>query len=260
MTEKASLPILKFKVQTSNKILGLDWNTVRPFMGSLVVVILFVSSLIIILIPRFGKLSEVIGETGSLNQKTKDTNEKYNYLRAVDVEDLRKNADLIGKALPVDKNLYFLIKVMQKVGEENGFLLDQFSFSPGEVKDIGPGKSGVTNSISQVPISVVVVGERDKYVQYLQAIERALPLMSIGSFQITGTGLIANIKMTVVINFSSLAKLPETSKISLADLKLSDPEKQLLGQLKDYKSVDLSTSGDGTTQAFVDYQREDPFR
>ncbi len=109
-------------------------------------------------------------------------------------------------------------------------MVESFSVSPGDVdttnedgsvsKTAATGKQA-TKGINNVPLSVVISGPEDKYLELIKSIERALPVMSIDRFSMEiGTGDVATLKM--VVSTYSLSQSVFVSKDGgLSELQLS---------------------------------------
>jgi|GEM_PF-1109479 len=267
MTEAEKISI-KLK---ANKLFGIDLVYYKTFTTSIIVFFAFVLCSMAVVYPKVQEFGNLSGQIASTKEKISTVQTKANYLSSVDQDELRKNEQLIGQAIPQTKDLYFLLNVVGEITRKHDFVVDSFAVSPGDVDTTGDDGEVVktaatstakqsTKGINNVPLNVVVSGPSSNYLELIKSVERALPIMSIDRFSMeSASGGVATLKMVIsTYSLSQTIFVPKDG--SLSELQLSKKELELLGDISNYTRVDvqsLTATPEGALGSGIG--RADPF-
>ncbi|MDD4937688.1 MAG: hypothetical protein PHX34_01590 [Candidatus Shapirobacteria bacterium] len=250
-------------LKVGDKILGIEKGLLKLFLAPLVVVVVFLMSLGWVIIPKIGNIKDNLNKINNVNLQIKLTNEKKGYLASVDLEELNTDAEFLNNAILKEKNSYLLIGVIRKIADNFGFQIKSFSVSPGEVKSGSP-ESNLKISNKEVavkmPVNVVLVGQSDKNLELIKALENSLPILFIDKFNSKTLGFTSELELVI-----SSYYIPDKSdyisgNLTLNDLKLTETESDLLAKISQFGLVENGGVMEENTQTeFTKYDRSDPF-
>jgi len=251
---------MKVEMQLPDKLFGVETSLLRVFLLPLGLVIIFLVSLSLIIMPRVEEISDLRQESKSIGEKTKTIALKRDYLLTVDEEELKEKSSFLAEALLKERDAYLLVGIIKQIAGEHGFYVQSFSVSPGEM--VSEGEENVTKmvkkAVDKVPISFMVVGEKDRYLEFILAVERSLPILSVDSFDMTRGQQVVKLDLKVSAFYVGEKSEYGMMEIKLADLMLSVEEEALLAELEEYEMVSSGVIG-GSGADFVEYDRVDPF-
>ncbi|MFA6518660.1 MAG: hypothetical protein WCV93_03390 [Candidatus Shapirobacteria bacterium] len=184
---------------------------------------------------------------------------KVDYLESVDQTEIGKLVNLLNEAVFSDNKAYYLLDTVRSVAGVFGYQVDSFDLSPGEL--VRGGEMVKANQAVPLRIKVGLVGPREKYEDYLVAMEKGLPVVSIESLKAKSSGDLTSLEMEVNAYFVPATTLTKVDKIALSELKLSASEMDLLSLLDGFKVVLPDKVGDNKENQgqFIRYDRADPF-
>lgn len=257
MKETKNIQFLK----TPDKIFGLEKSLLKMFLTPLVVIVLFLMSLGLVIIPKIGEIQANMSKITDLNLQIKLTNEKKSYLASVDLEQLNQEAEYLNKAVLKEKKSYLLVGVIRKIADSFGFQIKSFSVNPGEVKsgEATVLKTSTKDMATRMPLSVVLVGQSDKNLELIKALENSLPILFIDKFDSKTISGVSELEMTVSSYYVPDKSDYTSGNLTLSDLKLTDKESELLEKISQFGTVDGGVVGDDSGAEFVEYDRSDPF-
>lgn len=253
---------MKSALLMEGKIFGVESWKLRLMWLPAGIVGLIIVSWMVIISPRIEDMSVYSKEAASSKKAAEELNQKRGYLESASDEDIQKQEELLSQALPGSKNLYFMLNVMQNIAQNNEFNVDSFSVSPGEVSAKVEEKGKVNNeTLSKVPLKVILLGPKEKYLSLIESIEKALPLLSIDDFKMNqGSGGQVKMELTVATYFALEALNVKVKNLKLADLTLSKDELVTMEKLSGFtKLEDGIAGGDTEGKSFVKYERSNPF-
>lgn len=246
-----------------DKMFGLDTALMIIFVKPVALLIVAVILFNLVVFPRIEEYDGLIASAASTEAKTKTYQQKINYLRSVDQESLKRDEDLVASALMPEKNSYYLVNVVRKIADRYGFRVDSFSVNLGELEN-NPEEAQIKDvkGYASIPVSLTMIGPKDQYYELALGLEKSLPILTIGSFDMKNLGVVSTIEMTVNGFYISEKKLVESDKLTLADLTLKQEETELVSKLGEFEV--LTDVGDvvgrfDKQKEFVKYNREDPF-
>ncbi len=260
---------MKIEVRLPDKIFGMETMLLKVFVLPVCLVVMFFISLSLVIRPRFEEVGVIRKERKEVAEKTKLVEEKRDYLLSVDEQELQKQADFLGKALLQEKDAYLLVGVIRKVAKDNGFYIQSFSVSPGElgteaeeseVSGVEVTEKSAIDVVDRIPISFMVAGPKENYLDFLSAVEKTLPILSLGTFDMTTGGQMVKLGLDVVAYYIEEKSEFNVLDFSLVELMLSEEEQELLRSLSQFKDAgvgslqELRMDGD-----FVEYDRPNPF-
>ena len=240
----------------SDKIFGLDRGIFLLWLQPFGMLVLFIVSFGLVILPKFDDISQKISQIKLTNQKTTEVNQKRTYIQTVDQEELQNNASILSAGLLPEKSAYLLVKVVQNVAAGVGYAIDDFSVSLGDIKNADT-KARTATSYDKIPVEVTLVGDSQKYLDLVKAIEKSLPIMSIDNFEMRSSADGATIKLNISAYYMKDISNVKLENLSLADLTPSKEEMDLLMTIKGYSLINTNVGGSEGT--FTKYNRSDPF-
>jgi len=248
------------KINLPEKIFGIETGLLTVFVPLLGVILLVIMSINLVILPRIGDYSQMVGQLDSLKLQREQMVQKRNYLLSIDQNELKKNADFIVNALLPQRNSYMLVGMVGQIADNYGYQIDSFLINPGEVakKDNKPLVNGVAN----IPISLTIVGPANRYLDFVKGLEASLPVLSLDSFKIQSGGGSAKMDLTISAYYIDTNTAVEVTKLTLADLTLTKDESDLITRLNQFTVLGNAgslESGFNTSKTYVKYNRTNPF-
>lgn len=242
------------------KVFGVSVSLLRLFVIPFLVLLGFIISFNLVIMPRFSELSGVNKSIDLVEKQTDMTIQKINYLSSVDQEQIKLDADSLESAVLQEKNSYLLVGVVRGIADKYGYLVN--SFSIGSI-DIKSGQDSIRladkNVAVRLPLDVSLSGPTDKKIELLTAIEHALPILFIDDLKMTNDGDDSTLAMTISSYYVADNDL-SINDLSLSDLIPTTEENDLLKTIGSFSRVsDGSSFGIGSTLPFVKYERVNPF-
>lgn len=251
------------KLDLPDKIFGQETGLLMIFVPAVAVIILAILSFGWIISPRIDDYRATQDKITSTTQETKTLTEKIDYLKSIDLNQLNQDETLVNNALLPQKNSYLLVNIIRKLSESYNYTVDSFSVSMTGLKGSGqPAGTTTTNGFASVPVEVVLLGSADNYVDFVSALEQSLPLMSLTKFEMKKSGTSVELDLTISAYYSPEVNNVDISKLSLADLTLTNDEGNLVSKIGQFKTVENLNLVGGQLkldQNFVQYNRTDPF-
>ena len=248
-----------FDLKLPDKILGVDKYFLTLFLPPLGLLVVFIISLNLILVPRIGDIGTTKDQIKTVESSTLSINEQNKYLGSIDQEELQKNSDYLNNAVLRDKKSYLLVGIIRAVANKFNYQVGSFSLTPGELKDDELGKA--TNSdlknMTRMPISLVLNGPKSQGLALVSALEKTLPILFIDKYETKTSGDTTELTLTIYSYYISDDVKINTDSISLSDLILSKDESALVDKISTFTKIDENQSV-GTSQ-FQQYTRENPF-
>lgn len=246
----------------NKKIFGVETVFLQLLILPIGVLILFIVSLFFVVIPKISAFQDISKKADNNNKMTEAVQEKIKYLSSINPNDLKQNADRLNSAIFAEKNSYFLINIIRVIADKYEFQIQDFSLSPGEVKqeDKTVVKTAV-DAVTKIPVDIVLVGPKSKYLDFIEAIEKNLPILSMDSFQLASEQDSIKLTLTLVSYYIPTKDNTDISKLSLADLMLSKDESDLIKELANFNKIPTAAVGIGASnnQGFIKYSRPNPF-
>jgi len=251
---------MRVDMQMPDKLFGVETSLFKIFLLPFALVIIFLMSLSLIIMPKISEIGDLMKESESVEKKTELMAVKRDYLLTVDEQELTKKSSFLAKAILKERDAYLLVGIIKQIAGKHGFYVQSFSVSPGEISLMGgEGEvKTVKDAVDKVPISFMVAGEKDRYLEFILAMERSLPILSIDSFDMTRGQQMVKLDLKVSAFYVGEKSEYGVTEIKLADLMLSEKEEALLAELGQYETVAGGVVG-GTKSDFVEYDRRDPF-
>lgn len=248
--------------ETGKKVFGVETAFLQLLTLPVGVVVLFVVSLFVVIVPRISAISDMRKKATETDNMTKSVQEKIKYLSGINPVDLKQNTNRLNSAIFAEKNSYFLIDIIRGIADQYDFQIQDFSLSPGEVKqeDKTAVKKAV-DAVTKIPVDMVLVGPRAKYLDFIEAMEKSLPILSMDRFQLVTEQDTIKLDVMLVSYYIPSKGAGDLSKLTLADLTLTKEESDLIKKLADFKKAPTSSVGIGATnsQGFIKYTRPNPF-
>ncbi|MCW1948827.1 MAG: hypothetical protein KIH89_000020 [Candidatus Shapirobacteria bacterium] len=240
---------------------GLNISFLKLFIVPFFVLLVFVISFNLVIMPKFSELSSINGAIKSINQQINLTSQKITYLSSIDQEQIKNDAGFLESAVLQEKNAYFLVGVVRKVADDYGFTVNSFLIKSIEIKDEKGGTLKVSDRdvAVKLPIEVSLYGPDEKRVDLVSALEKTLPILFIENLDVSSVGGFSTLDMVI-----SSYYVPETGEFSSGNLNLTDliptqQENDLLKTIGSFRRIETVSGEVGTSGAFVKYDRPNPF-
>lgn len=250
----------KINFKFPEQVFGIESSLLGLFWVPAVLIAVFLLSLRIVILPKIDEINSINNKISNQNNKIKVVKDKINYLLSVDKSELNKDADYLNSALLQEKNSYILVNIVKTIADEYGYQINSFSVTPGELKGGGNSKN-TQDIVSKIPADFVVFGPKDKYLDFILALERSLPILQIDKFDLRSGEDLTEMDLTVSVYYIQKQNENSVVNLSLADLTLKKDEADLLKKISQFEKVPgLSAVNLTETQnSFVKYTRENPF-
>ncbi len=249
------------------KIFGISSSLIRLFFLPLGILVAFLISLGLIILPKFESISNLNRSIKTTKSQIKSVEEKRAYLVSVDLDELTKNESYLSSAVLQEKNSYLLVGVIRSIADKYGFQVKSFSINPIKIKE---GESS-TNSLkvatkdvaTKMPINVILSGPESKSLELVKAMENSLPILFIDNFDISTRFGVSDLELTISSYYVPDKTDLISGNLTLTDLKPTKEEIDLLNQISQFERNDslIKSLNDQTSEdkSFVKYQRENPF-
>jgi hypothetical protein len=248
-----------------DKILGISSSLIKLFLLPVGVVLLFLLSLRLVIIPRINLIKSTQTSIKQVESEIDLTNEKREYLEAIDQDKLLKDESYLSSAVLQAKNSYLLVGVLRNIADRFDYRVRSFSINPISLKDeeVRSLKVSDQNVATKLPVKVILEGPEKDMINLLISVENSLPIMFIDSISILSHLSISNIELTVSSYYIADNSNLVSGNLTLVDLKPTAEETELLSRISQFDRDDnliKSLSEQGTEgKVFVDYNRDDPF-
>jgi hypothetical protein len=240
-----------------NRFMGIDLLLIKSFWSTILCIVGFLLTVLMFVLPKIIEIGQVRQEIETTSIQATNTKQQTAYLAAVDQEKLRKNQTLIEEALPSTKDLYFIMNVLGEIGRNWNFSIDSFTVSPGKVSG-DDGKKTIT-AVTKVPLDVIMVGPKDKYLDMVKQIENSLPILSVDKFDVTYLdNNLVSLKI-IVGTYSNLQVEKVAAGANWSEVQLTANENALLEKLSTFSTIDVGSSGQLGLSSQNTGSRIDPF-
>lgn len=247
-----------FSFNLPDKIFGLEKSFLLLFLPPLGLIVLFLISLNLVLVPKINNIGEVNKKIAEVKANTAKIKEQNNYLMSMDQAELKRNAEYLDNAVLKDKQSYLLVQVIRRVANNYGYQIQSFSLTPGEIKNNESIKVSNSNETIKMPIDVTLLGPKERNLDFISALEKSLPILFIDKFETRITGGLAQLNLSVSSYYISNTNNIETSNVTLSDLTLSKEEAALINRISSFTKIQNSQDN-LQPSSFQQYQRENPF-
>jgi len=218
------------------------------FLFPAVVIVVGILVFVSLLLPRIKEISVIRGKIKKNDGLAGEIDKKVRLIQSIDREVLDRQSSIAEMALPSKKNIYNLVVVMSNVASAHGFELESLKIGMGEVdsESIETGETE-TESVSEdgdgevtktvrrsvpkkeddlemLPIKVELIGSKDDYLDFLLAMEEAIPLLSISKLDLSSKKEAVSMELTVTVYFSPAKAGLDLDSISLSDLMMTEEE------------------------------------
>jgi len=246
------------------KIFGISSSLIKLFLLPVGVVVAFIVSLGLIIIPKFDSLVSLNEAIGTVRSEIKSTEQKKAYLASIDQEELVKNESYLSSAVLQEKNSYLLVGVMRSIADKHNFEVKSFSINPIKIKEEGSSLKVADKDVAvKMPINIVLSGPEEKSLELIKAIENSLPILIIDNFNITTKSGVSELELTVSSYYIDDKTEFVSGNLTLNDLQPTKEETDLLTEISGFDRNDslIQSLTDQNTQGktFEEYNRENPF-
>lgn len=248
----------KISFNLPEKFFGIERDFLKFFWILAVLFLIFLVSLKFVILPKIGEIISIINQMNTQNAELRAVREKLNYLVAIDKNELNKNADFLNSALLKQRNSFVLVNIVKIIADQFGYQIRSFSVTPGELK----GEDSVApklDVVSKLPVNLVVVGPRERYLDFVSSLEKNLPILTVDKFDLTSNEGLSQIDLTVSAYYVQESMNGIIANFSLTDLTLNKEESDVLQNISSFQKNSGINTGIGQTGVFTRYTRENPF-
>jgi len=222
-----------------------------PILSVLVVIILS----IFFLIPKTREIYSLINEREKVAKQVENLSQKLLDLQTLSEAELFDSANLLLSALPEEKDFYKTLSLIKSFLWESGVDLISFDFSPGGMETLQESQP--------MAIKIFFSSTLTDLKAFSQALEKSLPLMSIGSLKITAspaTGSAERQRTEGTLTIKSyFLPLPKTlGKVDQPLAKITSEDLKLIEELKSYQHGPYETER-SVEELAVPVGKENPF-
>ena len=247
-----------------NKVFGLESSMYKLFWPVVLLLFFFFFSLKMFVLPRVDEISVLSKKFLKIKGDASELDKKLSYLESIDEGELKKRLVLLTVALLEGKDVYYLVNVIDHIAGEFNFSTDSFSVSPGEMGDGNDeGEDDVVEpDLVNVPVSIVLYGPKNRYLDLLKRIEKALPILVINQLEMAAGDDVVKLEL-IVSTFFAERKEFESKPLLLKDLKLSKEEEELFERLSEFEGLDSFLAKENKrldNKGYIKYEGRDPFR
>lgn len=205
---------------------------------------------VFLLLPKIKEMAVIRKEIKKNDGLVSEIDKKVRLIQSIDREVLDRQSSIAKTALPSKKNIYNLVVVMKNVGLAYGFEMESLKIGMGEIDsesiEIAEAETGDVSEeadegdevaktvaeavpkkgddLERLPIKVELIGPEEGYLDFLLAMEEAIPLLSISKLDLSSQKEMASIELTVMVYFSPERGGLDLDKISLDDLMMTEEE------------------------------------
>jgi len=243
-----------------DKVFGINISFLKLFVAPVLVLLGFIISLNLIILPKFSDLSDLNDSIDEVNSQISLTDQKINYLASVDQDQIQNDVNYLDSAVVQEKNSYVLIGVIRNVADQYGFNITTFSISSLDLKSESKTlKVSDKDVATRLPLSLTLVGPDSMRVAMITALENTLPILFIDNLEVSSVNEVSTLDMTISSYYIAEQTDLVSGNLSLEDLIPTQEENDLLQTISSFNKVDTTMTAVGGTSAFVEYQRENPF-
>jgi Tfp pilus assembly protein PilO len=250
----------EFNMNLPDTIFGLEIGLIKVILLPIPLIIGFVLCLFLVIIPKFDEINQIKTKTTQIKDQTRQVTEKINYLQSIDKEELKTNASYFDYALLKEKQTYVLVGIIRSIADKYGFQVKSFAIFPGTLKTEDKVKINDKEVLTKIPLSVNLIGPKDKHLDLLMAFEKSLPILIIDQFEISTSNDVAELEMTVSSFYMSDKAISNTATLSLNDLMLKKEEKDIIGKLSQFEKIEFgSMNASDSGKQYIQFDRPNPF-
>jgi len=248
-----------FSLNLPDKIFGLDKSLLMLFWPPLVLIVLFLISFNLVLTSKINEIGAVDNKIKEIKANTGKIREQNKYLMSIDEEELKRNDDYLDNAVLKDKKSYLLVEIIRGVANKFNYQVESFSLTPGELKDDGDSiKISPSGDTVKMPVTLSLIGPKEKTLDLISALEKTLPILFIDKFETKNSGSLSQLNLVVFSYYVNNKTNMETENITLSDLILSEEELNLINRISGFDKIESNQTEAGSSE-FKQYQRENPF-
>lgn len=249
---------MKIETKMPETIFGVETRLIGLFIPPLGLAVVILMSIGLLIMPKYEEITANNNRNRRLKTELSDLTAKYNYLTTVDQAEILANSEFINKSILPEKNAYLLVGTVRRIADKNGYYLDSFSVTPGEL-EVNEEEVVESGSVEKIPLTLTLMGPKERYMDLVEGIEKSMPILSLDEFEMQEKDGFVEIKVKLSANYIPQKKVFKIENLSLTDMTLSEKEMEVLTALKSFED-NLTTEGAiNTAGEFVKYPSRDPF-
>lgn len=198
-------------------------------------------SLMAVFLTQVKVIRELRASVKQLRSDRDDLKSRYLMLSSLDQEDLKRQSALAELAIPSEKNIPFVLQAFRDAVSEAEFLIKKFEFDPGEISKEKSEPKKAKRTIEEMPLSANLIGPADNLDSLIDSLQNTFPLFEVEvvNFTVTQQQNKAQLELEAITFYSPPLIEVDQELIKLDQLKLSEEERALLGQLENYSRPEL---------------------
>ncbi len=241
-----------------DKVFGVETGLVKVLLLPVVVTMVGIWAVMAIIVPKIGEIGDNVRGLEKIKQQKKLLLSRKSYYLTLDEEELKKNTDLLAKALLKEDNAYYLVGIIRNIASRCQYSVQNFSISIGELG----GEDKKSADFSKIPVSLSVIGPKERSMELIKSLEKSLPLLALDRYEQrnTSSGL-TELNLVVSSYYLKGTGALDIAKLEINELTLKEEEAGLIKDLTNYQVVEMSSGLvlDEQKREFTRYQRGNPF-
>jgi len=207
----------------------------------------------LVLIPRIKIILQLKVKAKATEERLVRLTAKISDLEGLDAVGLAEKRDLVLKAIPRSKEVMNVVNLISGLADKTQIKVESIQVSPGEISTES-GEMKKLEEVETLPFHVVVEGENEKIFEFLELLEKSLPLIFVNSFKFGKTAGVSRAEIALE-SYSSF--LPKTlGKIDSPLVKIDDEEEKIFKILGDFESYSANFVFSPSSPS---EERENPF-
>ncbi len=207
-------------------------------------------------------------EVSQVDRRVADLREKMTSLGKIEIDNFAKYHDDLKAVVVPEADAYYLLSLIKVLGRDFGYRVVQYSFGLGKISDetgaTGEGGSSkvALSGARPVRLALKMDGPAENYWDYVEALEKMLPLISIQDMKVTGgdEGVVTRkLDINIVAYYLSPSTEANTKK---ADINKFEVNTELMERLAEFRKVntrEIFSSSAISGENFREFDQVDPF-
>lgn len=207
-------------------------------------------------------------EVSQVERRVADLKEKMTSLGKIEIDNFAKYHDDLKSVVVPEADAYYLLSLIKVLGKDFGYRVVQYSFGLGKISDetgaTGEGGSSrmTVSGARPVRLAIKMDGPAENYWDFVEAMEKMLPLISIQDMKVTGgEAEVATRKLDINIIAYYLSPSSEANT-KKADINKFEVDTGLMEKLAAFRKVntrEVFSPAAITGESFREYDQSDPF-
>jgi Tfp pilus assembly protein PilO len=223
---------------------GQDTKNKQSFLFSGFVLILVVLVSLFWLRPKAMAIVKANRDLTASRKTLAELTKKVTTLDGLSKPELTDKVDLVLRILPVEKDVPTVLSILKKVALNNELIVNEMSMAEvGEVAsdsaEAETSKNVEEEALPSLPVELILIGSREKIINFFKQVETTAPLMKVNSLSISQKNEVMDEFLIEVWTY--FLPLPKTmGKLEQAVIPLTLQEEKIFNELASFKIFEKS--------------------